>query len=142
MPPRKPFAVDFPISLTPASEFLAQRVDGLSLGDFEDALRRAIIELLHNDTPLDAHWRRHVASELEMLYFRTRREHRLARGQHHRQMRKLLLEAEINSVAKKGNISPAKAKEKIEEHGGPSVDNIKKILDPKRVAGKKRLIKK
>jgi hypothetical protein len=137
MPPCKPFAVDFPIFLTPASEFLAQRVDGLSLDDFEGALRRAIIELLCSDTPLDAFWRRHVANELEMLYFKTKQERRLARGLRHRQTQKLLWEVEINSAAKRKNVSPAKAKEKVAAHHGLSVEALIQALKPSRIAGKK-----
>ena len=125
-----------------AEDFICQRVAGVSEAGFEDACRRAVVELFRSDMPLDSSpmWRHYAADELEMFWFMTPQERRLARGRQRRKGRAHALKSLISWVARKERVSKEKAIGRLEEDGalGLTVEAIKQSLKPSRIAGNKK----
>jgi hypothetical protein len=55
--------------MTPVAQFLFKRLNGVPMRDIDQTWKRAVIDLVASDVPLDRHYRRLLAGELERLYF-------------------------------------------------------------------------
>jgi hypothetical protein len=81
--------------LSPAMQFIANRLDQSKSAHFDDDAKRALVDLVKSDIPLDRPMRQQIAGELQRLYFpnaRERRERKQAKNQYIEQLKSHLIQ--------------------------------------------------
>jgi hypothetical protein len=94
--------------------------------------------LRDNDIPLSEDLRHYIAEELESAWFKTPQARRLLRGKWRRKGAAMMLQLKIQFIAQRDGISESKAKEKIADSKGVTVEALDQALKPSSISGDNR----
>jgi hypothetical protein len=94
--------------------------------------------LLDDDIPLSDDFRHYIAEELELAWFKTPQQRRLLRGKWRREGVANGLRLQIQHIAQRDGISKTKAKEKIADSKGVTVEALNQALWRTPISGKSR----
>jgi hypothetical protein len=111
------------LPMSPARQFLNQRLKQSTTANFENNFKQALIALVKSDTPLDRSTRQDIAGELQRLYFpNPAREKRLIKQAHNQ-----LLEELKNHLMYDRGMTADEAENAIVEDGPAKSMGIKKV---------------
>jgi hypothetical protein len=133
-------AKERPPPVEEAIELACQHLFGWSLSRADKAYKRTVVDMLRGNIPLgnDRSFRDWIADELELAWFKTKRERGVKKGKRRREAAANLRQRQIEYVAQRDGISETKAIEKIAEHEGVTVEALKQALKPSRISGDRR----
>lgn len=109
--------------LPPASQFMSDKLKGVSIKHIVSRYRLAMIDLLNSDVPLDSNIRKLIAGEMWKLLHPEREKHDKLRR------KAVWVKVKLAEAADRG-VGPEEAREKVAAaFGHPSGDSLRKWMD-------------